>query len=183
LIALPVIVILISVTIWLMRRSSANRSGPGEREGQRRRLAVIHAARIDKNRMVVLVRRDNIEHLLMIGGPNDVVIEANIVRVTGAQERVRRAAPVRGPVAEFSNNEVTLSATPSLWPVEQTPISSSQLGRLSELAHQLNDGLHRPSAAMVQSPEPLTKAQPAEPTFNLEDDLAMLVGRRRPSAG
>ena len=31
------------------------------------------------------LRRDNVEHLLLIGGPNDVVIETNIVRVAGAR--------------------------------------------------------------------------------------------------
>jgi flagellar protein FliO/FliZ len=35
----------------------------------------------------VLVRRDNVEHLLMIGGPSDIVVEMNIVR----------AVPVNAP--------------------------------------------------------------------------------------
>jgi hypothetical protein len=41
----------------------------------------------------VLIRRDNIEHLLMIGGAADVVIEANIMRTTGASEPARPPAP------------------------------------------------------------------------------------------
>ncbi len=30
--------------------------------------------------MIILVRRDNVEHLLIIGGPSDVVVEASIAR-------------------------------------------------------------------------------------------------------
>ena len=34
----------------------------------------------DGKRKVILVRRDNIEHLVMVGGRNDLVIEPNIMR-------------------------------------------------------------------------------------------------------
>ena len=37
----------------------------------------------------MLVRRDNVEHLLMIGGPSDVVVEHNIVRAV--PRAIRRA--------------------------------------------------------------------------------------------
>ena len=43
---------------------------------------MIDAAAVDGRRRLVLVRRDNIEHLLMIGGPTDIVVEPNIVRAT-----------------------------------------------------------------------------------------------------
>ena len=36
---------------------------------------------LDGQRQLVIVRRDNVEHLLMIGGPNDVVVESQILRV------------------------------------------------------------------------------------------------------
>jgi hypothetical protein len=36
---------------------------------------------------LILVRRDNIEHLVLIGGPTDVVVEANIVRAAPARQR------------------------------------------------------------------------------------------------
>lgn len=42
------------------------------------RLAVIEVARIDRSRRVLLVRRDQTEHLVVVGGPNDVVIESRI---------------------------------------------------------------------------------------------------------
>ena len=60
------------------------------------RLEVINAASVDGRRRLVLVRRDNVEHLLLIGGPTDAVIEPNIGR-TGAATTA--PAPVRAPRA------------------------------------------------------------------------------------
>ena len=42
------------------------------------RLGVSEQANIDGRRKLLLVRRDDVEHLLMIGGPVDIVIEENI---------------------------------------------------------------------------------------------------------
>lgn len=55
-------------------------SSPFIRGGKNRqpRLAVLDAAAIDTRRRLVLVRRDDVEHLIMIGGPTDVVIESRI---------------------------------------------------------------------------------------------------------
>jgi hypothetical protein len=42
------------------------------------RLAVMDATAVDSHRRLVLVRRDDVEHLILIGGPTDVVVEQNI---------------------------------------------------------------------------------------------------------
>ncbi len=44
------------------------------------RLGIVDAFDVDRQRQLVLIRRDNVEHLVMIGGPNDVLIESAIVR-------------------------------------------------------------------------------------------------------
>ena len=67
--------------------------GGDARERPPRRVAVIDAAAVDRRRSVVLIRRDNIEHLVMIGGPTDVVIESNIIRANVARGPARPAAP------------------------------------------------------------------------------------------
>jgi flagellar protein FliO/FliZ len=92
-IAFAVVLALIGLTAWLVRRFGANRLGGGTR-GRQPRLAVIDAATVDGRRRLVLIRRDNVEHLLMIGGPTDVVVEANIVRATGARDLAREPARV-----------------------------------------------------------------------------------------
>ncbi|MGA7774021.1 MAG: flagellar biosynthetic protein FliO, partial [Pseudolabrys sp.] len=100
-IAFLVVLALIGVTAWLVRRFGANRLGSTVR-GRQPRLAVIDAATVDGRRRLVLIRRDNIEHLLMIGGPTDLVVEPNIVRAVAAREvarePVRAGAPAEQPV-------------------------------------------------------------------------------------
>jgi hypothetical protein len=49
---------------------------------------VIDAAAVDGRRRLVLVRRDNVEHLLMIGGPTDIVVEPNIVRAAPGRDQL-----------------------------------------------------------------------------------------------
>src|SRR5438034_5147657 len=71
---------LIGVAAWVVRPYANNRLGADTQRGRMPRLAVIDAAAVDGRRRLVLVRRDNVEHLLMIGGPSDIVVEPNIVR-------------------------------------------------------------------------------------------------------
>lgn len=49
-----------------------------------KRLEVTDHASIDGRRRLVLVRRDNVEHLIMIGGPVDIVVETGINESRGA---------------------------------------------------------------------------------------------------
>ncbi len=94
--AFVVVLGLIGLAAWLVRRFASNRLGANTNRGRMPRLAVIDAAAVDGRRRLVLVRRDNIEHLLMIGGPTDIVVEPNIVRATPSRD----ALPQRPPGAE-----------------------------------------------------------------------------------
>lgn len=86
-VAFVIVLALIGITFWLIRRFGGARVGSAAQRGRAPRLAVIDAAAVDGRRRLVLVRRDNVEHLLMIGGPSDIVVEQNIVR----------AVPVNAP--------------------------------------------------------------------------------------
>src|SRR3982750_1544482 len=77
---------LIGVAAWLVRRSANNPPGANTQGGRMPRPAVIDAAAVDGRRRLVLVRRDNVEHLLMIGGPTGLVLELNIVRAMPARD-------------------------------------------------------------------------------------------------
>ena len=113
-IAFLVVLALIGLTAWLVRRFGANRLGNASR-GRQPRLAVIDAATVDGRRRLVLIRRDNVEHLLMIGGPSDLVVEPNIVRAVSARDVPRdqaRAAPA---------GEAAARQTPTIengWPLQ-----------------------------------------------------------------
>src|SRR4029079_15807469 len=95
-IAFLVVLALIGVTAWLVRRFGANRLGSTARRRQPR-LAVIDAATVDGRRRLVLIRGENIEHLLMIGGPTALFVEPNIVRAGGAREVAREPARTGAP--------------------------------------------------------------------------------------
>jgi flagellar biogenesis protein FliO len=78
------------VLIWVIRKFSHGTFISGGRNAQPR-LAVQDATPVDSHRRLVLVRRDDVEHLLLIGGNTDIVVEQNI-RPHGATPR-----PVRDP--------------------------------------------------------------------------------------
>ncbi len=83
-ITLVVILALMALVILGVRRFGRNRIGPTAR-GRLPRLAIVDALAIDNKRRLVLVRRDNVEHLVLIGGPSDLVVEPSIIRQRVAQ--------------------------------------------------------------------------------------------------
>jgi flagellar protein FliO/FliZ len=94
--AFVVVLALIGLAAWLVRRFAGNRLGANANRGRMPRLAVIDAAAVDGRRRLVLVRRDNVEHLLMIGGPTDIVVEPNIVRAMPARDQAPQRPNVGG---------------------------------------------------------------------------------------
>jgi flagellar protein FliO/FliZ len=89
-VAFLIVLGLIGAIAWAVRRFGSGRLGASTR-GRQPRLAVIDYASVDGRRRLILVRRDNVEHLLMIGGPSDIVVEPNIVRAIPAARDVGRA--------------------------------------------------------------------------------------------
>src|SRR5262245_6521276 len=89
----------VMIGFWGLRRLIAGRAPTGGGRGRPPRLAIIDAAVLDRRRRLVLVRRDNVEHLIMIGGPSDVVVEHNIVRPAAAAMG-KDMAPSRLPGAD-----------------------------------------------------------------------------------
>jgi flagellar biogenesis protein FliO len=84
---------LLALAFWLLRQFGGGRLVSGATRGRRPRLAVIDQATVDSRRRLVLIRRDNVEHLLIIGGPSDVVVEQNIVRAATAERETGRPEP------------------------------------------------------------------------------------------
>lgn len=69
-----VIVLIVLVLLFMVLRSIGGRV----RGGKGARLGISEYHEIDKDRRLVLVRRDDYEHLVLIGGAQDVVIETGI---------------------------------------------------------------------------------------------------------
>ncbi len=60
--------------------------------GRVKRLAIVEVAAVDAKRRLVLVRRDDCEHLLLLGAAQDVVVEAGIRPLAGPAA-LQAAAP------------------------------------------------------------------------------------------
>src|SRR5579872_5642696 len=128
---------LIGATAWAVRRFGSGRLGGAGARGRQPRLAVIDYASVDSRRRLILVRRDNIEHLVLIGGPTDVVVEANIVRAAPAP---RDAAMPRGPTME-TPRAIPLpdNTTNGSWPLQPEPAAAGAPARASRGEHPTND--------------------------------------------
>ncbi len=101
--ALVAVLALIALAAWAVRRFGLAGAGTVTRPG-RRRLAVVEVLPIDAKHRLVLVRRDQVEHLVLLGGAYESIVETGIWSPTesgpvpAAQPRPRPAAPQgRGP--------------------------------------------------------------------------------------
>jgi len=82
----PAAIVLVGLmALWLIARL-VGRKVAGRRGS---RLAVNEFHEIDKSRRLVLVRRDDVEHLIMIGGAQDMVIESGIGDKSAAKSFTR----------------------------------------------------------------------------------------------
>jgi flagellar protein FliO/FliZ len=140
---------LIGVGAWGLRRFTSGRLGSASTRGRQPRLGVIDYASVDARRRLILVRRDNVEHLLMIGGPTDVVVEANIVRAVAAPRDVALARPAAVeplpraiPLPDNGNGS---------WPLQPEVVSP-------------------PPARQTQKIEPATDEAPAWPPLQPQAD-------------
>ncbi|HEU4381186.1 MAG TPA: hypothetical protein VFR73_21665 [Hyphomicrobiaceae bacterium] len=61
------------------------------------RLSVTEQANVDGRRRLLLIRRDDVEHLIMTGGPVDMVIETNIAAPREYREAVMAEPADRNP--------------------------------------------------------------------------------------
>jgi flagellar protein FliO/FliZ len=125
-VAFAVVLVLLGIVTWLFRRIGGDRLGaPSARGGRQPRLAVIDAAAVDNRRRLVLIRRDNVEHLIMIGGPTDVVVEQNIVRavpVAPPREPPGARAPAE-PLARAPAESLSRSPVDTMRPVPSPEIA------------------------------------------------------------
>ncbi len=157
--------------LWFLRNRAPS---PFVRGGRNRqpRLQVLDAAAVDARRRLVLVRRDGVEHLIMIGGPTDIVIESGIVDPA--------KAAIAAPTAAFETlaaGEPTPAAARLEPPREQPRIISRQPAPLP---------IAPPPQAAPRQPEPqelhapVVVATPDEP--HRSEPVLDLESRRRQQA-
>jgi hypothetical protein len=136
----------VALVYWIARRAPRGRSATAR--GRVPRLAIIDSLPIDRRRQLVLVRRDAVEHLILIGGPTDLLVEPSITRArqratqtsvtTGANNAVAMPAPLAaapalaaGATAGEDTSPATASTNhdaPIPFPFSRIPPSRPQIG-------------------------------------------------------
>ncbi|NTF07374.1 flagellar biosynthesis protein FliO [Agrobacterium rubi] len=130
----------LAVVLWIIRRRGG--SSPFIRGGKNRqpRLQVLDATAVDTRRRLVLVRRDNVEHLVMIGGPTDIVIESGI-----------GAIPFMKDVREPQNEALEA-------PAREKAIASERPRALAATREEARPSMPIPPAAT--GPQPVSRPAP-----------------------
>lgn len=139
--------------VAFVRGLTSGRLGRARRNRQPR-LAVMDTTDIDHRRQLVLVRRDHVEHLLLIGGPVDVVVEENIIRnavgdVHGRSTRVRKINGDEDEGDTASTEFEPPAASPAPVPRPVTPARPA--------------GSAAAPAARAPAPAPAARPQPPVP--------------------
>lgn len=96
-IGLAIVLVLIVLGVWLIKVLSQATRSVGR--GRARRLGVVDAVPLDQRRQAILLRRDNVEHLIITGGGQDIVVESGIEAQASTAPRANRrtAPPVAAP--------------------------------------------------------------------------------------
>lgn len=89
------VIAMIGIGAWLLKSllSGGSAAASGILRTREKRLGVVEAASVDGRRKLILIRRDDMEHLIMTGGPVDVLIETGI-------ESSRQLPPESEPSSE-----------------------------------------------------------------------------------
>jgi flagellar biogenesis protein FliO len=158
-ITLIVVLVLVAVAYWLVRRYTGLRLG-GIARGRVPRLAIVDAMAIDSRRRLVLVRRDNAEHLILIGGPSDILVEGPIRRVSARhraeqlQASARIAATPPEPALEPNAFEPD-AVEPDAFDVDQAqPVPTESPAPIPEPTPG------RPAPARTEAPRPAPPLPP-----------------------
>ncbi len=145
------IIVGVLLLIWIARKLLGGTFVSGGR-GRHLRLAVMDATPVDSRRRLVLVRRDDVEHLILIGGPTDVVVEQNI-RIAGPRE-TRSIQTAAEPAAPARPVEMARPAQPPrAEPERQAPPPAAPVAPLQ----------HRPPPAPQAPAAPYLPPRPAAP--------------------
>lgn len=151
-----ILLVIVLVVVRLIRSMTFGTFVAGGRN-RKTRLAVMDATAVDSHRRLVLVRRDDIEHLLLIGGPTDVVVEREIRMTSG-----RRTQSVFGGDSDFETEaQIPLPPLPTApqAPARQRAPEPAQLPPLP-----MRGGAPQPARQPERAPQPARPApQPPRP--------------------
>jgi hypothetical protein len=124
--ALAVLLLVVLIAVALILRLM----GGGVRGRRGARLGILEYHDIDKTRRLVLLRRDDIEHLVLIGGHQDLVIESGIeTGLSGRALELPRNTEPSLPIRPAPRPAVFGTRRPNLRPVDNnSPVDPNDHG-------------------------------------------------------
>lgn len=97
---------ILALALWAFKALFSGESGAtGFLRSRDRRLGIVESYTLDAKRKLMLVRRDDKEYLLMIGGPVDLLLESGIARPQAPQERPPLEAVTPEPISPRPDTE------------------------------------------------------------------------------
>ncbi len=95
--ALVLVLAMIALAAWIGKRYAPG-IGPRLPRNAKRRLEIVEVRQIDPRHRLVLVRRDDIEHLLMIGASASLLVESAIGASSFSQSLGQLKAELQSPI-------------------------------------------------------------------------------------
>ncbi|MCP1548470.1 MULTISPECIES: hypothetical protein [Methylorubrum] len=181
---LVILVLFLIAALLFMRLSGRGLtlSASAGQRGRQPRLGIVDIYELDRQRQLILLRRDNVEHLLLVGGPNDVVIERHIQRGAGARYapdgsvRPGGEAGLNDPALEPRTDPFLDSPMPPTFAMpEVVPSAVSGPQPAIDRAPPLDPGLFEPEVLPADAP-----ARPVSPVSRLMRRTAPPVVSPRP---
>jgi len=132
--ALAGILVLLAVFAYVLRKIVRSGGGyDGSGRGRLPRLGIVDTFSVDRQRQLMIVRRDNVEHLVLIGGNSDLVIETNITRVNSVPQRdatnAVRLAPTIGAAPAVNADMPSVTNPMPKAPSAPFSVSTQQISR------------------------------------------------------
>lgn len=140
--ALAAVIVAILLVLWLLKLLFNASSNVGR--GRNRRLTVVDSLALDPKRQLLIIRRDDVEHLILTGGPHDLVIETGIeVGDEATPQPTRRPVPQvasRKPAAHRPGNPA--APVPPVTPPQPTAAPATAIEQLRQLGQPTNKKAH-----------------------------------------
>jgi len=160
--ALGIVLVLIVLGLWVLKvffRASNTLA-----RGRNRRLNVVDSVMIDPKRQLFIVRRDNVEHLILTGGPQDLVVESGIPVERPSGGPARRAPgdsplPAAVPAGEEHPGNTSQPVTEALQ-AARSLAPTGPMERLREMA-RLNSKRSGGSLRHTGLMRPVSRMEPA----------------------
>lgn len=192
-----VLLVVVLLVVRLIRSLTAGTYVAGGRS-RKTRLSVMDATAVDSHRRLVLVRRDDVEHLLLIGGPTDLVVERDI-RLLASRRPVLTGdtapapqpkavpsggaapRPVPAPARPQAANQATSSreaASVRAPAPRYVPANAPAAVRAAPYpAHDpIDDALMNELEFSLDDEPPVTAKASARPSPTLDDEMTKLLG-------